>query len=180
MINMQNFRKRSLRFYFGMAFAAVVLLALPKVWAQYPLQYPTIAQITKDGTAILLEDYATPPLSSIMMDHPYPPPIDYRGQLARVNSMRSEPTNAPLASTRFFVADMNGNLYILDKATKKFTPYITFAEIFPGTALIACLTAWPRLRSIRITQKTASFIPYTRKILQFRDLISPQMPRCRV
>ena len=51
-----------------------------------------------------------------------------------MNTLRSEPANAPLASTRFFVADMNGNLYILDKATKKFTPYITFPEIFPKYA----------------------------------------------
>jgi hypothetical protein len=51
--------------------------------------------------------------------------------LGRVNTMRSEPANAPLARTRLFVADMNGNLYILDKATRKFTPYITFPEIFP-------------------------------------------------
>jgi hypothetical protein len=131
MINARNILKRSLRFYIGITFAVFVLLALPAVWAQYPLQYPTTPQIMKDGTAILVEDYATPPLSSAMMDHPYPPPIDYHGQLGRVVSMRSEPANAPLASTRFFVADMNGNLYILDKATKKFTPYITFAEIFP-------------------------------------------------
>ena len=54
--------------------------------------------------------------------------------LARVNTLRSEPANAPLASTRFFVADMNGNLYALDKATKKFTPYITFPLIFPKYA----------------------------------------------
>ena len=115
-------------------FSAVVLLGLPAVWAQYPLQYPSSSQVTKDGTAILIEDYANPPLSSQMGDHAYPPPIDYKGMLARVNTLRSEPANAPLASTRFFVADMNGNLYTLDKATRKFTPYITFPEIFPKYA----------------------------------------------
>ena len=124
--------RRQARFCFGIAVAASLLLSLPMVWAQYPLEYPAKSEVSKDGTAILIEDYATPPLSSAS-DGPriYPPPIDYHGQLARVVSMRSEPANAPLASSRFFVDDMNGNLYILDKATRKFTPYITFAEIFP-------------------------------------------------
>ncbi len=131
MMNAKGILKRPLQFYCGVAFLTLMLLSLPVVWAQYPLQYPSSSQVAKDGTAILVEDYATPPLSSALMDHPYPPPIDYRGQLGRVVSMRSEPANAPLASKRFFVADMNGNLYILDKATKKFTPYITFAEVFP-------------------------------------------------
>ncbi len=131
MIKAQGILDRRLRFYCGVTLAALLLIGLPVVWAQYPLQYPSSSQVTKDGTAILVEDYATPPLSSAMGDHPYPPPIDYRGQLARVVSMRSEPANATLSSSRFFVADMNGNLYILNKATKKFTPYITFAEIFP-------------------------------------------------
>jgi hypothetical protein len=114
-----------------MTLAAGLLLSLPVVWAQYPLQYPAKSEVRKDGTAILIEDYATPPLSSALMGREYPPPIDYHGQLARVVSLRSEPANAPMAPARFFVADMNGNLYILDKATRKFTPYITFAEIFP-------------------------------------------------
>jgi hypothetical protein len=121
---------RQVRVFLGIVLAAGLLLSLPVAWAQYPLQYPAKSEVRKDGTAILIEDYATPPLSSAMMGHEYPPPIDYHGQLARVVSLRSEPENARLSSTRFFVADMNGNLYILDKATKKFTPYITFAEIF--------------------------------------------------
>jgi len=126
--------KKGLQFYLGIAIAAALLLSLPVVWAQYPLQYPSTSQITKDGTAILIEDYANPPLSSALGDHAYPPPIDYKGMLARVNTLRSEPANAPLASTRFFVADMNGNLYTLDKATRKFTVYLTFPLIFPKYA----------------------------------------------
>lgn len=126
--------KQTAQFYSGVAVAALLLTALPVLWAQYPLQYPSMSQVTKDGTALLIEDYANPPLSSQMGDHAYPPPIDYKGMLARVNTLRSEPANAPLAATRFFVADMNGNLYTLDKATRKFTPYITFPEIFPKYA----------------------------------------------
>ncbi len=130
-IHPQKWIERRVKFYGGVALLAVALLALPAVWAQYPLQYPSRPQVLKDGTAILIEDYANPPLSSAMGDHAYPPPIDYKGMLARVNVLRSEPANAPLASGRFFVADMNGNLYLLDKASKKFTPYLTFPEIFP-------------------------------------------------
>jgi hypothetical protein len=134
MLNAEIILKQPLRFYGRVALIGVLLLSLPVVWAQYPLEYPSTSQVTKDGTALLVEDYANPPLSSAMGNHGYPPPIDYKGMLARVNTLRSEPATAPLASTRFFVADMNGNLYILDKATKKFTPYITFPEIFPRYA----------------------------------------------
>jgi Glucose / Sorbosone dehydrogenase len=103
------------------------LLLLPVVRAQYPSE----SQVRKDGTALLLEDYADPPLSSLMGDHAYPPPVNFKGQLARMNSLRSEPANAPGAASRLFVVDMNGILYILDKNTKKFSPYIKFPEIFP-------------------------------------------------
>jgi len=60
-----------------------------------------------------------------------PGPIDFKGQLGRMNSLRSEPANAPLTASRFFVIDQSGTLYILEKETKKFTPYINFAEVFP-------------------------------------------------
>src|SRR4026209_813712 len=42
--------------------------------------------------------------------------------LARVNVIRAEPGGA----SRLFVVDMNGPLYILDKATKQLTPYLNF------------------------------------------------------
>jgi hypothetical protein len=54
--------------------------------------------------------------------------------LGRVTSLRSEPANAALAASRFFVNDQSSTLYILDKAGKKFTPYLNFAEIFPKFA----------------------------------------------
>jgi glucose/sorbosone dehydrogenase len=44
------------------------------------------------------------------------------GMLARVNSVREEPGGA----NRFFVNDLNGPVYILDKATKKLTTYLDF------------------------------------------------------
>jgi len=101
-------------------------LAAALVWAQYPPG----AQITKDGTAVLLQDYASAPLSSAMKDA-YPAPIDYQEELARVNTLHSEPSRSPRSASRFFVNDANGILYILDKNTKKFTPYIDFGRAFP-------------------------------------------------
>ena len=116
---------------FGAALVGILLLGIPAAWAQYPLEYSAKSQVTKDGTAILLEDYANPPLSSSLGDGAYPPPINFHDMLGRVNSLRSEPANAPGSASRFFVNDLDGILYILDKATKKFTPYLVFPEIFP-------------------------------------------------
>ena len=62
----------------------------------------------------------------------YPPPIDFSSQLGRANHLRSEPPNAPNSSSRFFVNDQNRNLYILDKLSKTFAPYINFEEVFPN------------------------------------------------
>ena len=92
--------------------------------------YPPGPQVTKDGTAVVLQDYASLPLSSRTVGS-YPPPIDFTGQLARVNFLRSEPANAPQSSSRFFVDDNNRNLYVLDRTAKTFTPYINFEEVFP-------------------------------------------------
>jgi Glucose / Sorbosone dehydrogenase len=94
-------------------------------------QYPSRSQISKDGTAVLLEDYASLPLSSPTHGGVTSRPIDYKAQLGRVTSLHSEPVNAPLTNSRFFVDDQSSTLYILDKNTKKFTPYLNFAGIFP-------------------------------------------------
>ena len=44
------------------------------------------------------------------------------GLLARVNALRAEPGN----DDRFFVVDLNGPLYILDKRTRAWTTYLDF------------------------------------------------------
>jgi glucose/sorbosone dehydrogenase len=111
----------------GLALLIGFLIKATVVVAQYPSQ----SEISKNGTAILLEDYASLPLSSPTHWGKPPGEIDYKGQLGRVNSLRSEPADAPLAASRFFVDDQNGTLYILEKTTKKFTPYLNFADIFP-------------------------------------------------
>jgi hypothetical protein len=45
-----------------------------------------------------------------------------QGYMARVNFMTDDPSN----TDRFFVNDLNGPLYILDKTTKQFTEYLNF------------------------------------------------------
>ena len=52
-----------------------------------------------------------------------------RGQMARVNFLRDEP-----GGRRFFVNDLNGPLYILDKQTKKLTNYLDFNGVAGGRA----------------------------------------------
>ena len=106
-------------------------------------QYPSGPQIHKDGTAVLLEDYVSIPLSGptrhTAVDSGFVPipgakngTINFKGELARVTSLRSEPADAPLAASRLFVDDENGTLYMLDKSTKQFTPYLRFVDIFPS------------------------------------------------
>ena len=65
--------------------------------------------------ALELQDYAALPVTADNTN------TNTRAQLARVNYMRDEP-----GGRRFFVNDLNGPLYILDKQTKTFTPYLNF------------------------------------------------------
>jgi len=96
------------------------------------ITYPATFQVTKGGAAVVLEDYATLPVSgrggSISS---FGPNEDYSDQLARPTFLRSEPAGAPLADSRFFVVDMNRSLLILDKTTRAFTNYLNFQSIFP-------------------------------------------------
>jgi len=62
-----------------------------------------------------LQDYAALPITADNTD------ANTRAQLARVNYLRDEP-----GGRRFFVNDLNGPLYILDKQTKTFTKYLDF------------------------------------------------------
>jgi hypothetical protein len=65
-----------------------------------------------------IKDYATLPITGIW---------DGKGQtnglLARVNFLREEPGGG---RGRFFVNDLNGPIYILDKASRKLTTYLDF------------------------------------------------------
>ena len=73
---------------------------------------------------------ATPPQVTLQLrdfvEFPITGKVDGTGQtdgmLARINSLREEPGGG----TRFFVNDLNGPLYIVDKATKRITTYLDF------------------------------------------------------
>ena len=62
-----------------------------------------------------LQDYAALPITADNTND------NTRALLARVNYLRDEP-----GGRRFFVNDLNGPLYILDKQTKTFTTYLDF------------------------------------------------------
>src|SRR5438132_10719297 len=109
---------------FGLSIGIALLAGAPMLRAQ--MTYPAQAQVKKDGTAVVLEDYANLPLSTPTHGGAASTSINYRAQLGRANSMRSEPANAPRAASRFFVVDQSGTLYVLDKATKKFSSYLRF------------------------------------------------------
>ena len=116
--------------WFGFVLLASFFVPAPAAFAQYPTQ----SQVGKDGTAVMLEDYANPPLSNATHSGANTNAIDYKLQLGRVTAMRAEPANAPLAASRIFVDDQSTTIYILDTATKKFTPYLKFTDIFPKFA----------------------------------------------
>jgi hypothetical protein len=117
----------------GVRFSGIGLLAsfLATLSIALGQQYPSRYQIFTDGTAVLVEDYASMPPSSLRNNGPYPAPINYSDQLGRPNSFRSEPSDAPLSAKRFFIVDQNGTLYILDRISRKFAPYIELGKIYP-------------------------------------------------
>jgi hypothetical protein len=89
---------------FRMMFAAILLqgIATPKAAAQLTLE---------------IKDYITMPITGL---------VDGKGSndglLARVNTLREEPGGAD----RFFITDLNGPVYIVDKQSKTFTTYLDF------------------------------------------------------
>lgn len=112
-------------------FNTLVVLLIGLAGAKGQIVYPPTFQITNNGAAVLLEDYAVLPLSgrggSITS---FGANVNLADQLARPTFLRSEPANAPLAASRFFVTDLNRNLYILDKGSRTFTTYINFQSVF--------------------------------------------------
>ncbi len=87
----------------GGLFAVVIVARLLAVQPQTP------------RLALQLEDYAALPITADNTND------NTRAQLARVNNLRDEP-----GGRRFFVNDLNGPLYILDKQRKTFTTYLDF------------------------------------------------------
>jgi glucose/sorbosone dehydrogenase len=83
----------------------------------FALALHVAAAATSRPLTLEIKDYAVLPATGV---------VDGKGQtdgmLARVNSLREEPGGA----NRFFVNDLNGPLYILDKTTRKFSTYLDF------------------------------------------------------
>src|SRR5260370_26703821 len=101
---------RSARLRFGFLLLAGILTSAPVVYAQYPLQYPSKSQVGKDGTAVLLEDYSNPPLSTSTHRGAPPPPIHFKRQIGRIKSLRSKPAKTPLRASRFFCDEQSRSL----------------------------------------------------------------------
>lgn len=76
---------------------------------------PMAAPDTKPRPMLELTDYVQMPITADNTD------TSTRAELARVNFLRDEP-----GGRRFFVNDLNGPLYILDKQTRQFTKYLDF------------------------------------------------------
>src|SRR3954469_6459109 len=76
---------------------------------------PAAVVDTTGRPTLLLADYVQMPITADKDGD------NTRAELARVNFLRDEP-----GGRRFFVNDLNGPLYILDKQTKQFTTYLDF------------------------------------------------------
>jgi glucose/arabinose dehydrogenase len=92
------------------AAALVGSLVLVLAVTRLPAAQPAATRFTLE-----LQDYAALPVTADNTN------TNTRAQLARVNYMRDEP-----GGRRFFVNDLNGPLYILDKQTKTSTTYLNF------------------------------------------------------
>jgi mono/diheme cytochrome c family protein len=90
---------------------------------------PTPADKAAPRRTLELTDYVQMPITADNSGD------NTRAQLARVNFMRDEP-----GSRRFFVNDLNGPLYILDKKTRQFTTYLDFNGLAGRPGLFAKLT----------------------------------------
>src|SRR5215207_2610412 len=88
---------------------AIWILALALAVGRSPAAQPAAR------LALQLEDYVQMPITGELDGQ------NTRGLLARVNFLRDEP-----GGRRFFVNDLNGPLYILDKQKKTFTTYLDF------------------------------------------------------
>ncbi len=90
---------------------------------------PAAAARTTPRQTLELADYVQMPITGEIGGE------NTRGQLARVNFLRDEP-----GGRRFFVNDLNGPLYILDKGTKRFTTYLDFNGLAGRPGLFQRLT----------------------------------------
>ena len=80
----------------------VLIFIASQTTAQNGVRYPESFQITKNGTTVLLEDYASAPRAAPAFAAAAAPPNDFEGlpyQLARVSVLTSEPADVPGAAS---------------------------------------------------------------------------------
>jgi hypothetical protein len=94
------------------------------------------ALLAQGVVTVQLTDYAAVPRSGTLDTS-----SENAVYIARVNFLREEPGGG---LNRFFVCDLNGKLYILDKTTKQFAPYLDFqrntSEVPNATGLFPAFT----------------------------------------
>ena len=111
---------------FGRATPRTLGVMAVSLWLAVTAARILAAQASAPRLLLELQDYAALPITADNTDQ------NTRAQLARVNNLPDEP-----GGRRFFVNDLNGPLYILDKRTKQFTIYLDFnglsghAGLFP-------------------------------------------------
>lgn len=107
-----------------LGFALLLSPLLPTTWA------------ASGVVTVQLQDYAAVPQSGVLAGV-----TDNAVYVARVNFLREEP--GPILN-RFFVNDLNGQLYILNRATREFVTYLDFnrnvAETPAATGLFGAFT----------------------------------------
>ena len=141
---------------------ACCLAAVPAAFAQYPTQ----SQVSKDGTAVMLEDYANPPLSSATHCGANSAAIDYKGATGpRILFARGAGKRPARRLAHFRQRSERHTLYPRHEDQK-----IHALSQVHGYLPEICLRQGQRHRelfpspSIRPTRKTESFIPCTRRI----------------
>src|SRR5256885_7174987 len=94
-----------------------IMRAMLRVLACFIVTVSVLAAAPAHGVMLQLRDFVEFPITGR---------VDGTGQtdgmLARINSLREEPGGA----ARFFVNDLNGPLYIVDKASRRVTTYLDF------------------------------------------------------
>src|SRR5688572_12267430 len=101
-----------------------------------PCIFAPVAIQAQGTVTVQLSDYAAVPQSGALVNT-----TDNAVYVARVNFLREEPGGG---LGRFFVCDLNGKLYILDKTTKQFATYLDFqrniTELPNATGLFPAFT----------------------------------------
>ena len=99
------------------------------VWALALVAGLSLSARQPPASTLELADYVQMPITGELNGE------NTRGLLARVNFLRDEP-----GGRRFFVNDLNGPLYILDKKTREFTTYLDFNGLAGRPGLFSKLT----------------------------------------